>query len=77
MHTHNPPLRRNRDFRPVPYGSLKGMPNFKHSEPFCLLKNLSDMKDEHHHHPIKWFKAFVFGGLVGGMTGYAYFLMKP
>jgi hypothetical protein len=42
-HVHDPPLRRNRDFKPVNYGSFRGMLNFKHAEPFASLKNLKDL----------------------------------
>ena len=45
-HTHDAPYRRNRDFKPVNYGSFKGMLNYRHSEPFCLLKNMKDLSRE-------------------------------
>ena len=47
-HQHDPPMRRNRDFKPVPYGSFRGFINYRHSEPYCLLKNMKDMAREDH-----------------------------
>jgi hypothetical protein len=76
-HVHDPPYRRNRDFKPVPYGSFRGMPNYKHAETWCLLKNLKDLGNEHHNHPIKWAKTFLFGAMVGGILGYSWFLLRP
>jgi hypothetical protein len=76
-HVHSPPYRRNRDFKPVNYGSFRGILNFKHSEPFALLKNLSALKEEKHHHPIKWFKAFLFGAISGLTIGYSWFILRP
>lgn len=76
-HVHNPPFRRNRDFKPVNYGSFKGMLNFKNAEPFSILKNLNDLKEEKHHHPIKWFKAFAFGAFAGLLIGYSWFIVRP
>ena len=32
---HDAPYRRNRDFKAVPYGNFIGMPNYRHSEPWC------------------------------------------
>jgi hypothetical protein len=43
---HDPPYRRNLDFKPVGFGTFRGMPNFKHAEPYDLLKNLKDLKTE-------------------------------
>lgn len=77
LHTHDPPLRRNRDFKPVNYGSFRGILNFKTSEPWGMLKNLKDLKDENHSHPIKWAKTFIFGALVGSVFGYSWFVLKP
>ena len=34
-HVHDAAYRRNRDFKPVPYGSFRGIPNYRHSEPYC------------------------------------------
>jgi hypothetical protein len=76
-HVHDPPLRRNRDFKPVGFGTFRGMPNFKHAEPFALLKNLKDLPNEHHNHPIKWAKAFLFGGFAGAVFGYSWFIFRP
>ena len=77
LHQHNPPQRRNRDFKPVNYGSFKGMLNFKHAEPFAQLKNLYELKDEHHNHPIKWTKVFLFGAFFGMVLGSGWFIIKP
>ena len=40
QHVHDRPYRRNRDFKPIPYGSYTGFLNFRHSEPFAVLKNI-------------------------------------
>jgi len=77
VHVHDPPYRRNRDFKPVPYGSFKGMPNFKHAEQFCLLKNLKDIPHENHNLPIKLTKSALFGALSGTILGYAWIMIKP
>ena len=69
IHQHNAPLRRNRDFKPVPWGAAVGMPNYRHSEPFLMLKNLTDLQHEQHQHPIRWAKQFSFGALVGLSIG--------
>jgi hypothetical protein len=76
-HVHNPPYRKNRDFKAVPFGTFRGMPNYKHSEPFLLMKNLKDLQHEDHHHPTRWAKAFLFGAIVGASMGYAFFVVKP
>jgi len=76
-HVHAPPYRRNRDFKPVNYGSFRGILNFKHSEPFALLKNLSSLQYEQHHHLIKWFKVFLFGAFSGALLGYSWFIFRP
>jgi hypothetical protein len=76
-HVHDPPYRRNRDFKPVNYGSFRGILNFKHSEPFALLKNLEDLKHEHHNIAIRWAKSFLFGAVTGGVLGYAWFVIRP
>ena len=76
-HAHDPPYRRNRDFKPVPYGTFRGMPNYKHSEPYCLLKNMKDLPREDHHHPIKWIKTSLKGMFVGSLLGYLHFLGGP
>ena len=76
-HMHNPPLRKNRDFKAVPFGTFRGMPNYKHAEPFLLLKSLKDMQYETHNHPIRWLKSFVFGAMFGGVVGYGVYGVKP
>lgn len=77
LETHDPPLRRNRDFKPVGYGTFRGMPNYKHGEAFALLKNVKDLLHEEHNHPIKWAKKILFGAIAGGILGYSWFLFKP
>jgi hypothetical protein len=76
-HVHDPPYRRNRDFKPVNYGSFRGILNYKRAEPFESLKNLKDVVNEHHHHPIKWAKTFLFGASAGAFIGYAWFVVRP
>jgi hypothetical protein len=76
-HTHDPAYRRNRDFKPVPYGTFRGMPNYKHSEPYCLLKNMKDLANEEHHHPLKWIKMAAKGALSGSIFGYLWFIGGP
>lgn len=77
LHQHNPPERRNRDFKPVNYGSWRGMLNFKHSEPWCMLKNLEDLQNENHNAPIKWTKSFLSGAAMGVVFGTVWFMVKP
>lgn len=74
---HDPPFRKNPDFKPVNFGSFRGMPNFKHSEPFALLKNLKDLPNEEAQHPIKWIRSFLVGGITGFLFGQLWFIMKP
>ena len=69
IHQHDPPVRRNRDFKPVPWGAAVGMPNYRHSEPFLMLKNIKDLKNENAQHPIKWFKTFMVGSIAGLVVG--------
>ncbi|TNV76273.1 hypothetical protein FGO68_gene8827 [Halteria grandinella] len=76
-HQHDPPQRRNRDFKPVNYGSFRGILNYKRAEPFESLKNLKDLKNEHAHHPTKWAKCFLFGAMAGATFGYAWFVIRP
>jgi len=76
-HVHDPPYRRNRDFKPVNFGTFKGIPNYKHAEPWAQFKNLRDIVHEEHHHPIKWIKTFLFGAITGGIIGYSWFILKP
>ena len=77
IYQHDPPLRRNRDFKPVPWGAAVGMPNYRHAEPFLMLKNIQDLRHEEAHHPIKWMKTFAFGALVGFSMGQVYQLLAP
>jgi len=62
-------FRKNRDFKAVPYGSAKGILNFRHSEPYCLLKNMKDLVHEDTNIAVKWFKQGCRGALVGGLYG--------
>lgn len=61
----------------MPYGTFKGMPNYRHSEPYCLLKNLKDLSKEEHNRPIKWAKLALKGAYVGSTLGYLYFIGGP
>ena len=76
-HQHNPPLRRNRDFKPVPWGTARGMPNYRHSEPWLNMKNLYTLMDESHHHPTKWAKKATFGAIFGFCFGQIHFFCAP
>jgi len=76
-HQHDAPMRRNRDFKPVPYGSFGGMPNYRHAEPWCQLKNIRDLGNEHSHFPTVWAKQFLFGATVGVVLGQGWFFIKP
>jgi hypothetical protein len=42
-----------------------------------LYKNLADLRNEEHHHPIKWIKRFLLGAFGGAIFGYSWFLFKP
>ena len=77
LHVHNAPNRRSRDFKPMGYGALIGLPNFKNSEPFQLSKNMKDIWQENDSFGIKYFKTFLRGGLIGSVLGYSYFLVSP
>lgn len=77
VHSHDHPFRRNRDFKPVPYGAFGGMPNYRHAEPFCQLKNLKDFEHERHNHPVKWFKTFMLGAVFGMVLGTSWFVLRP
>ena len=70
-------MRRNRDFKAMPYGTYGGMPNYRHAEPFCQLKNLKDFKNEHHHFPTKFFKIFLAGALTGVVFGSGWHFLRP
>ena len=48
------------------------MPNYKHSEPYCLLKNMKDFANEDHHFPTRYTKHFLKGGLLGAIYGMFY-----
>jgi hypothetical protein len=61
----------------VPYGSYKGILNFRHSEPYFLLKNMRDIVEEDHNIAIRWFKQAMKGGILGGYFGYMYFIGGP
>ena len=76
-HQHDAPMRRNRDFKPVPYGAFGGMPNYRRSEPFENLKNIKDIKNEHAHFPTRWFKTFMHGALTGIALGQIWFFVRP
>ena len=76
-HQHDPPMRRSRDFKPVPYGSFRGFINYRHSEPYCLLKNMKDIPREDHSLFIILPKAGLKGAFIGGLFGYLAFLGGP
>jgi len=69
-HQHDAPYRRSRDFKPVPYGSFKGMPNYRHSEPYAILKNMKDLAREDHQLGIVMIKSALKGAFIGGVFGY-------
>ena len=77
IHQHDAPIRRNRDFKPVPWGAAIGMPNYRHSEPFLMLKNLKDLKSEKANHPMRWLRQIGFGGMVGFTFGQAFAAIAP
>lgn len=77
IHVHDPPQRRSRDFKPVPYGSFKGMLNFRLAEPYCHLKNLANISAEHHNFVIRWVKTACEGAAFGAIYGYIWFTFKP
>jgi hypothetical protein len=74
---HAAPFRRNRDFKPVPYGAFGGMPNYRHAEPFALLKNAKDVIYEREQKAIKWAKYFVLGACAGVTFGSMWFAIAP
>lgn len=76
-HQHDAPLRRSRDFKPVPWGTARGMPNYRHAEPWLNMKNMYTLWDETHHHPTKWFKKFMFGAAFGLVFGQLWFFVSP
>jgi len=76
-HQHDAPLRRSRDFKPVPWGHARGMPNYRHSEPWLNMKNFFGWSEEHHHHPTKWMKRAFFGGVSGFCIGQFWQFVAP
>lgn len=70
MHPHNPPPRKNKDFKPVLYGDFIGMLNFKLSEPWTLMRHFNDLLNESHHMPIKWIREAVKGAIYGAFLGH-------
>jgi hypothetical protein len=76
-HHHDAPMRRNRDFKAMPYGTAAGMPNYRHAEPFSQLKNIKDFLNEEHHFPTKFFKIFCFGAAAGVMYGSVWTFIRP
>ena len=76
-HQHDAPFRRNRDFKPVPYGTFGGMPNYRHAETFCLTKNIKDLITEHDHFPTRWAKSFLNGAMYGFVLGQAWMFISP
>ena len=77
LHQHDPPFRRNRDFKPVPYGTFGGMPNYRHAEAFCQMKNAKDLFTESHHFPTVWTKEFLKGALGGVIFGFFWHAHAP
>ena len=70
-------MRRNRDFNAMPYGTAIGMPNYRHAEPFCQLKNIKDLGNEHHNFMIRYIKIFMAGSIVGLVYGSAWSFVRP
>lgn len=77
MDQHDAPFRRNRDFKPVPYGTFGGMPNYRHAEAFCQMKNAKDLITENHHFPTVWAKHFLWGAAIGLTLGSGWFFISP
>ena len=77
LHQHAPPMRRNRDFKAMPYGTAAGMPNYRHAEPWCQLKNLSDFVREDNHFPTRFFKIGLLGGAYGLLMGSFWNAIRP
>jgi hypothetical protein len=76
MEVHNPPPRRNKDFKPALYGDYLGMPNYKMSYPYSLLKLAKDLWYERHNFTIQYIKAFILGSFGGALFGSTYFMLK-
>jgi hypothetical protein len=72
LHVHNPPPRKNLDFKPMLFGDFRGMPNFKLSEPWSLFRNLGDLWHEDHQKPI----IFIKSTLRGAICGFAFYLFQ-
>ena len=53
------------------------MPNYRHSEPWLNMKNLFTLKEERHHHPVKWIKKALYGAVFGLTLGQMWFFMAP
>ena len=70
---HARPHRKNRDFKPIHYGDFVGLPNYKHSEHFCHLKNTQDVFFERDNFAVRWGKAFIGGALFGAGIAPAFF----
>jgi hypothetical protein len=77
LHQHAPPIRRNRDFKAMPYGTAAGMPNYRHAEAWCQLKNISDFVREDNHFPTRFFKLGCLGGMWGFVLGAFWVAVKP
>jgi len=76
-HVHDPPQRRNYDFKPIVYGHARGIPNYRRSEPFEMLKSIRDIYNEPHNIVITNVKYALKGGFVGALLGYTYFIGAP
>ena len=77
IEAHDPPFRCNRYFKQVSYDLAKGILNYRHSEPFALLKNMKDIPRETHQKPIVYSKLFLKGALLGTYFGGVYFACGP
>lgn len=77
MEVHDPPPRRNNDFKAVHSWSAKGMPNYKHAEPFYLLKNMTQVWREESNPAIRWTKRVLYAGTFGAIAGFAFFVGSP
>jgi hypothetical protein len=76
-HVHDPPQRRNYDFKPIPYGTFRGIPNYRRSETFESMKSIRDVWNEQHNIVIKTVKTGIKGAFVGSVLGYTYFIGAP
>lgn len=57
--------------------SAKGLPNYKHSEPFYLTKNMPQFLREENGFVFRWTKRFLEGGFYGTVLGAAWYVFKP